>query len=366
MLQRYPEHIVGNRRIRGFIHHAHRLLVQQGEAKSREEFLSTDGEVELKVPNKVEFDCIINENLRLAITQEGLFVFDFLPSWIEEKTERVSYDKNKEVPLPNYLSFAITQYFNLFMNILYRVHSFIGHQPTQSYASPTNVLTPILTESSHSVWPETNWVPALWRRGSSGEIVPLPLSGHRAWRQVLTTGTVNVAVGIFRRYMDDTLIRLQADSISLSRDLAQQYECAQGIIVNWLVIEQCIYRIWKKMVETELKGKDVGGLTTGGRRRKFLLKDDRSFTASVKTEVLNILGLIPDTLYDQINDIRSVRNKIVHGDRKYASLFEYAASDMTASRMVNLSCGEEIFGPSVLNLGWQFDSTTASASSPSA
>ena len=78
-------------------------------------------------------------------------------------------------------------------------------------------------------------------------------------------------------------------------------EINQSFILSWTILEQYLNFIWNLV----LKKKEISG-----KRKKKL--EGRDYTASVKTEMLNVLGYITKKDYIVLDELRSMRNKFMH------------------------------------------------------
>lgn len=78
-------------------------------------------------------------------------------------------------------------------------------------------------------------------------------------------------------------------------------EINQSFILSWTIIEQFINYKWDSL----LNSKQISG------RRKEKLTG-RDYTASVKTEILNLFDIIKENDYIVLNKLRKKRNKFIH------------------------------------------------------
>lgn len=78
-------------------------------------------------------------------------------------------------------------------------------------------------------------------------------------------------------------------------------QLGETIIDSWMVIEQLLNDYWKVHIS---KINDTS--------RKKRLKDHRTYSSSVKIEMLFSLGLFPNDLYEKINKARKHRNDLAH------------------------------------------------------
>jgi hypothetical protein len=70
------------------------------------------------------------------------------------------------------------------------------------------------------------------------------------------------------------------------------------------------------------------------------LKDNRNFTASLKTEMLRALRLVPDRILQAMNMVRKIRNEFAHGDWEQLEQLP-AKFKVPAANLVRLIFGDQ-------------------------
>lgn len=78
-------------------------------------------------------------------------------------------------------------------------------------------------------------------------------------------------------------------------------EFNQSFILSWTIIEQYLNHLWASL----LNNKEV----SYNRQKKL---KGRDYTASIKTEILNLFGYIEDVEYHILNNLRKKRNDFMH------------------------------------------------------
>lgn len=86
---------------------------------------------------------------------------------------------------------------------------------------------------------------------------------------------------------------------ALSEHNLRNYDVS--LVLCWFVVERYIHDLWNKAITSK---------SITGRRKEKL--QGRDYTASVKTEILELSGLLTIQRYDALNAVRSVRNGIAH------------------------------------------------------
>lgn len=118
-------------------------------------------------------------------------------------------------------------------------------------------------------------------------------------------------------------------------------QLAEVVAIAWIVIEQYIDRLWNAHREN--------AVTPPG--RGTLLKDTRTYTAAVRTEVLHVTGAIDDDERAMLDRVRKHRNDLAHRaevDRRRA---EETAGAL--QHVLSRVCGEDV-APLLdsLGVGW--------------
>jgi hypothetical protein len=95
----------------------------------------------------------------------------------------------------------------------------------------------------------------------------------------------------------------------------EDHEYSLSLIVSWAITEKLLQCRWSRYLSEERQNKvEVDGeqvpLLTKEREKK--LTDGNQFTASVTTEFLTCLGLLPFKLYQRLNRVRNARNHWMH------------------------------------------------------
>lgn len=83
--------------------------------------------------------------------------------------------------------------------------------------------------------------------------------------------------------------------------LASRGQLSEALIDAWVAVEQMIDYLWDGYLRIHSDSD-----------RKSRLKDTRTYTTAVRTEVLQTAGIIDDALYNQLNKARKHRNDLAH------------------------------------------------------
>ena len=105
-----------------------------------------------------------------------------------------------------------------------------------------------------------------------------------------------------------------------------QQRFGEALLASWMVVEQYIDLLWSRRV-AGMKGPRIGRL-----------RDQRTYSATVRTEVLQTEGSIDADVAETIHDARSRRNRMVH--RGSPTRYEDARSGIDALECVlDAVCG---------------------------
>lgn len=114
--------------------------------------------------------------------------------------------------------------------------------------------------------------------------------------------------------------------------LYSQRQLSEALIDAWIAIEQIIDSYWESYISQ---------MDENGRRAR--LRDTRSYTAAVRTEVLFTAGKIPASLYKDWNTSRKHRNALSH--RAQIELKAARETVMALKETIEFFCGETVSVP---------------------
>jgi hypothetical protein len=87
----------------------------------------------------------------------------------------------------------------------------------------------------------------------------------------------------------------------------QDHDFIQSLVQAWTAIELSLDRLWWKVID-----KTIPAGVEGNSLRRKRLDDNRSYTASVRAEMLNFMGAFNDELYGRLASLRKTRNDFLH------------------------------------------------------
>ena len=159
---------------------------------------------------------------------------------------------------------------------------------------------------------------------------------HRFHRDVLETATVEHAMELFNRVVsteDENLFRM-VEAVYLAACRCQEGRLGEAMVLAWGSCEKLLTIAWDRTIG----GKEEEHMPSV--RKKKL--HDRGYTASVRTEVLELMGVIGHQVYRQLEQARRARNLWAHemrepGSREVGHAVEAAQSLLQRFYGISLS-----------------------------
>ena len=171
-----------------------------------------------------------------------------------------------------------------------------------------NVSNKITAPSSRSSYIWARFEHGSWALmdNGAGLIKPLPfaLNVHVDKLQECATAFKRIEGDDF----DDSLNTL--DLLYRASFNLNHHEYQTVLVIGWAVIEACQELLWKRMVAGGYKRFNPSSEITG--KRKKLLLTDRNFTASIKGQILALVGEYQDSELELIDRVRKKRNDFMH------------------------------------------------------
>lgn len=133
-----------------------------------------------------------------------------------------------------------------------------------------------------------------------------PRAGDAVSVEVVQSSAVDLST-LITEHGDDGVILV--DLYLRASRAFQEYNHNLSLITYWTIAERIINDLWKQMQQD--REVHEGEIFIDGARRKRL-KDGRTYTAAVMTEVLSLLGYISKKTYDDICAVRKARNDWMH------------------------------------------------------
>ena len=134
--------------------------------------------------------------------------------------------------------------------------------------------------------------------------------------------------------------RLSAISETLPELVAGAYsnysrrQVGEAIADSWVVTEQVVDYLWQGHVKT-----------VRDKARKDRLKDDRTYSASVRAEILLTAGALPEDLYVSVQRARKLRNDLMHSAKMALPAATQCVNAMREA--VEFVCGTTVVPPDV-------------------
>lgn len=103
---------------------------------------------------------------------------------------------------------------------------------------------------------------------------------------------------------------IQSNQLTLSLEAYENYTLHKWnntLLLGWAFLEILINKLWGNEFLADVKAEEEG--------RKGRIQDARTYTASVRTEVLYAVKTIDMDLYNKLNNFRRLRNDLIHDGR---------------------------------------------------
>jgi hypothetical protein len=154
------------------------------------------------------------------------------------------------------------------------------------------------------------------RFSSSYGSMPIPCEPRIIMRQVISHDAIAYAVENFRVVMSNPGLEkvLASFTKSISEYKVGNYETS--IILAWFISETIISKLWKNHIESLNEEVTDGQQRINRERKDYLI--GRDFHISLVSNILELWGILPFSLFKDVDTVRRFRNKIVHGASKYA------------------------------------------------
>lgn len=122
-----------------------------------------------------------------------------------------------------------------------------------------------------------------------------------SWRNRVQSTELEKAINLGPEFIDNIGIDLMYLYLEAFTDLREKHY-VQSFVLSWVIIERLINECW----EISLKEKGLSN------NRVQKLSESSDWTASIKIETINLLGLINDEEYRELSNLRKTRNDFIH------------------------------------------------------
>ena len=125
-------------------------------------------------------------------------------------------------------------------------------------------------------------------------------------KRKLTPEQLNQALRDTERYMDNHQIRFYLPFFLESHTHLRESEYSQSFFMSWVIIETYLRGKWKEV----LQDKDIS------RKRRKKLENPGAWSIDYLIETMNISGVLTNTDYKDLMELKKKRNDIIHGTSK--------------------------------------------------
>ncbi|MDE1348458.1 hypothetical protein [Vibrio aestuarianus] len=258
-----------------------------------------------------------HEEFELAICRDGRIM-------ISLNDDKRTLDPNFEEIVDRwgvYLSYLNAFYLVLDSSITQtsRVSLFSLHEVTNRDAFSTTVEGSevkseiISTESIASTYQMARYLSS-YRQG-----IPLSIDTRISNRRTVSADTLKLAVSNFEVLFAFPGLEKSIASISKSISEYKIGNYDTSIVLAWFCIERLLSNKWAEYLLSFNQEHSESKRVNSERLKKLT---DRDYTISIIINMLELGGIIPFSLYKNLEKIRVARNKIAHSDPKYKSSIE--------------------------------------------
>jgi len=140
--------------------------------------------------------------------------------------------------------------------------------------------------------------------------VPIQYDPRIMMRHVITLDVIEHASSLFAQVVASPSLKkaLASFAKSLSEYKVGNYETS--IVLSWFIIETAISHLWTTHIDGLNRDLEEGRKRINRDRREYLT--GRDFPISLVCNLLELLDVLPHTLFQDIDAVRGFRNKIVH------------------------------------------------------
>lgn len=174
-----------------------------------------------------------------------------------------------------------------------------------------------LAASADHGWTDQRLSPLLMASSvaSYNQLSPNVFDWRLSTRTVLQIETVAESVRLLGALVaDDDLPMLAiADLYLRSATFFEAHDYNLALVGGWAIIETALQRLWKRYIEENrtrlIDGTEVAFINSD---RKARLISGRDYTASVVSESLSLVGVLPHDVYVELDKVRKDRNAFLH------------------------------------------------------
>lgn len=167
-----------------------------------------------------------------------------------------------------------------------------------------NLVAP--SSQSHYIWAREKDGLWIFMDNGRGLIDPMPFAS------TIHEQSIKDALDEFRR-VESIDCRMAIETLDMFYRAAfnlNHHEYQTVLILGWAIIEGCQDLIWRKFVDGGYKKINPYSNIVGARKK--LLREDKNFTASIKSQILSLCGEYADYELKEIDEVRRRRNGFMH------------------------------------------------------
>lgn len=156
-------------------------------------------------------------------------------------------------------------------------------------------------------------------------------------RQVISRDAIAHASNLFLQVVakPGTEKQLASFAKSLAEYKVGNYETS--IVLAWFITEASISSLWRSHIEAQNLNIGSDRRRINRERKDFLT--GRDFSASIVSNMLELVGVLDYSVFEEIDKVRGYRNKIVHAHKFVPNAIEAQLAIKTAQAMIERLLG---------------------------
>ncbi len=165
-----------------------------------------------------------------------------------------------------------------------------------------------------------------------GNNIPLKYDSRLSTREVISINALSYAGKQFSDVISrsGSLKPLSSFAKSVSEYKIGNYETS--IILVWFITEAIINELWSNHLKHLNKDLSESKKRINSKRKDFLT--GRDFTVSITTNLLELFDILESDLFEEIDQVRGYRNKIVHANGFSPNATEASLAITVAQKMI--------------------------------
>ena len=293
---------------------------------------------EIRSLNDEVYRAVLSSGISVKVTRGGLFAFDF-SNWPPGRTfpENEEHDFDELAELVLRRTTLCNAHIACFHQSLSRRQNFCHDK---MIVSPSDLIF-LQSLDKGSIGFGGNMLLAFLASSTYPSTYPESMKGSRIYGRnlLVQVETIDESFQLLETILShaDSQILALTELYLRSCKAYEDHNYSLSLITAWAITEQMLQIVWERHVEENREKSTEGSpyiFINADRKKK--LTESRDFTASVVSEILSLVELLPFSLYQDLCTARQARNDWIHKlkpvDRATAE-----ASIRVAEKMLSLA-----------------------------